>query len=180
MNDNIYFAQRPKEEIAEEVHRRVTSFYEEIERNGRLALWRRAHRYYYALTSYGFHEASKIQRGGESGELSILKANHYRNLLQHLHVLVTQQRPAFDCRAVNTDTKSQIQTILGKNILEYYWREKRLDVDARQSAEVAILYGEAYIEVDWDKSLGDEVAADTESGQILRSGDIATRVQRRL
>jgi hypothetical protein len=172
----MYFANLPQDKLAEELHRKVTLYYEEIERNGRLSLWRQSHRYYYAMNPNGFHEASKIRRGGESDQLSILKANHYRNLLQHLHVLVTQQRPAFDCRAVNTDTKSQIQTILGKNILEYYWREKRLDVEARQGSEVAILYGEAYLEVDWDETQGDEVAGDVETGEIIKTGDIAARI----
>ena len=176
MHENKYFASLPREDIASELHQRVTNFYEEIERNGRLALWRKAHRYYYALNESGAHEASRIRRGGESDQLSILKANHYRNLLQHLHVLVTQQRPSFDCRAINTDTKSQIQTILGKNILEYYWREKRLDVDARQSGEVAILYGEAYLEVEYDTEQGDEVAADMDADKILKTGDIVSRV----
>ena len=171
-----YFANLPQAEIAKELDQRVNTFYEEIERNGRLALWRRAHRFYYALNEYGYHEASKIRRGGDSGQLSILKANHFRNLIQHLHVLVTQQRPAFDCRAINTDTKSQIQTILGKNILEYYWREKRLDVDSRQAAEVAILYGEAYAEISWDKAAGDPVAGDIESEQVITTGDVTTRI----
>ena len=176
MSQSVYFANEPKAVIAEALNRRVTQYYEEIERNGRLALWRRAHRYYYALNQMGFHEASKIQRGGEASQLSMLKANHYRNLLQHLHVIVTQQRPSFDCRAVNTDTKSQIQTILGKNILEYYWREKRLDVDSRQAGEVAIVYGEAYLEADWDAMAGDEVAADPDSEQIIKTGDITCRI----
>lgn len=173
---NVYFANEPQESIAPKLFDRLQQYYDEIERNGRLGIWRKAHRYYYALNAQGFHEASKIQKGGESAQLSMLKANHYRNLLQHLHVLITQQRPAFDCRAINTDIKSQIQTILSKNILEYYWRERRLDTDARQSGEVAIVYGEAYLEVEWDTKQGEDVAADEEAGEILKTGEIVSRV----
>lgn len=176
MDSNTYFANLPKEQIATALHERVCSFYEEIQRNGRLELWRKVHRYYYALDSFGMHEASGVQKGGEANELSLLKANHFRNLLQHLHVLVTQQRPSFECRAINTDYKSQVQTILGRNILEYYMREQRLDSLFRQAADVAIAYSEAYVEVEWDVEKGDTIAADLEAQLAIRSGDITARV----
>jgi hypothetical protein len=176
MQDKTYFANLPQEQIAEALYEKVNNYYEKLESSGKLALYSKVHRYYFALNQGGRHEAIGIQQAGVQGELSLLKANHYRNLLTHLHVLVTQQRPAFDCRAINTDYKSQIQTILGKNILEYYLREKRLDVIFRQAAESAIVYGEAYLEVEWDEQLGDEVTADVDTGEVIKSGDIAARV----
>lgn len=176
MDNKVYFANLPEDQIGMELYSKVTQFYDEIAQNGQLMMWNAAHRYYFSLDDRGRHEATAIQEGGEQGELSILKANHYRNLLQHLLVLVTQQRPAFECRAVNTDYKSQLQTILGKNILEYYLREQRLDGTFRQVAEYAIVYSEAYVEVDWDEDKGDEVAVDPETGEILHTGDVEVRV----
>lgn len=179
---DVYFANLPADSIVPQLYDRVTEFYEQLERNGRLMLWRRAHRYFFALDEMGRHEASAVYQGGEQGELSILKANHYRNLLQHLHVLVTQNRPTFDCRALNTDYASQVQTILGRNILEYYMREQRLDVDYRNAAEVALNYSEAYMELEWDPHLGDEIAPDRDpdtlepTGKMIKSGDIRARV----
>jgi hypothetical protein len=180
MHENVYFAQLPKEQIAERLNEKVANFFDEIDRNGRLGLWRRAHRQYFALDAQGVHEASEISRGGEQGELSLIKANHYRNLLQHLHVLVTQNRPAFECRAINTDYESQVQTILGRNILEYYVRERRLDLHYRLAAEYALAYGEAYVELEWDMDAGDEVAVDAEGlvfppGHKVKTGDIVVR-----
>lgn len=176
MNEKPYFANLPKEQIAEALYEKVTNYYEKLESSGKLALYSKVHRYYFALNQGGRHEAIGIQRAGVQGELSLLKANHYRNLLTHLLVLVTQQRPAFDCRAINTDYKSQIQTILGKNILEYYLREKRLDVAYRQAAEVAITYAEAYVELEWDEQIGDDVAADDDTDQVIKTGDISVKV----
>ena len=181
-NEKTYFANLKDTELVTELFRKVTEYYEEIERIGRLGLWRKIHRHYFSLDKQGYHEASEIQRGGEQGELSMLKASHYRNLLQHLHVLVTQQKPSFECRAINTDFKSQVQTILGRNILEYYLRECRLNVQFRYAAEVAIAYGEAYVEIGWDPNKGDPVAADIDeetgepTGAQLNIGDIYTRV----
>jgi hypothetical protein len=179
--DKTYFANLPKQDIAKDLYDKVQTYYEEIDRNGRLALWRKAHRYYFALNEAGGHEASGIEQGGEQGELSLLKANHYRNLLTHLHVLVTQNRPAFECRAINTDHESQVQTILGRNILEYYVREQRLDQNYRLAAEYALVYGEGYIEEEWDKAAGDPVAGDIDemgelTGATLTTGDVVTRV----
>jgi hypothetical protein len=176
MDSSTYFANFERDRIGDELHKRIEDFFEEMQRCGRLGLWQRVHRYYFALDSQGYHQASEIRRGGEQGELSILKANHFRNLLQHLHVLVTQQRPSFECRALNTDYKSQIQTILGRNILEYYLRECRLDAQFRLAAEVAIAYAESYVEIEWDKNKGDEYAADVDTGEIIYTGDISARV----
>ncbi len=181
MQSNTYFANLPREQIAEQINEKVRLFYDEIDRNGRLGLWRKAHRQYFSLDPQGIHEASEITRGGEQGELSLIKANHYRNLLQHLHVLVTQNRPAFECRAVNTDYESQVQTMLGRNILEYYVREQRLDLHYRLCAEYALAYGEGYLELDWDPDAGDEVAHDVEglvfpAGHKVKTGDVVVRV----
>lgn len=179
--NQTYFANLPREEIAEELHTKVQNFYDEIDNNGRLALWRKCHRAYFALDEAGSHEASQIGQGGEQGELSLLKANHYRNLITHLHVLVTQNRPAFECRAINTDHESQIQTILGRNILEYYVREQRLDMHYRLAAEFALVYGEGYLELEWDKQAGDPVAPESDeegmiTGETLNTGDVVSRV----
>ncbi len=179
-NSNVYFANLPREQIGEAINEKVRLYYDEIDRNGRLGLWRKAHRQYFALDAQGIHEASEITSGGEQGELSVIKANHYRNLLQHLHVLVTQNRAAFECRAVNTDYESQVQTILGRNILEYYVREQRLDLSYRLCADYALAYAEAYLELDWDPDLGDEVAVDQEGlvfspGHKIKTGDVVVR-----
>jgi hypothetical protein len=176
MHEKIYFANEPREKIAATLYSKVEHYYDEIDRNGRLGLWKRAHRRYFALDKEGRHEASDVVRSGEQGELSFLKANHYRNLLQHLLVLTTQQRPAFECQAINTDYQSMVQTILGRNVLEYYMRAKRLAQLYRLAAEYAIVYAESYMEVDWDARAGDPVTADLDAGEMLVNGDVTVRV----
>lgn len=170
-----YFANLSGDELAGELNRRVSNYYDQIETNGRIRLWRKSYRAYYSLNEWHHHEAAEIERGGRQGELSMLKANHYRNLLTHLLVLVTQQRPSFECRSVNTDYKSQVQTILGNNILEYYLREKRLEEHFKQAAELALLYGEAYMSVEWDRFLGEEAIQD-EDGSYIKTGEIVANV----
>jgi len=174
--DRKYFASADPDTLATELWSKVTNYYEEVERNQRLALWRRAYRAYFGLNDREQHQGLKIRSGGEQGELSTMKANHYRNLLMHLHVLATQQRPSFECRAVNTDYKSQIQTILGTNLLEYYLREKHFEDHYRLAMEYLLNYGEAYTEVGWDKKRGEEYGGDIDTGEIIKTGDVFMRV----
>jgi hypothetical protein len=170
-----YFATLPKEEVAQALYDKVEAYRDETLRNGRLGLWRKAYRKFFALDAQYRHEASEIQRGGEQGELSLIKANHFRNLLTHLHVILTQQRPAFDCRAINSDYKSQTQTLLGTNILDFYMREKGLEMHFRQALEFVLLYAEAYVEVVWNRESG-EIAGVDEEGSPIFAGDIDVRI----
>lgn len=175
--DKIYFANlQDPEELGKSLVEKFSNYQDEIFRTGRLELWRKCHRYYFALDSQGRHEATEIGTAGEQNELSFLKANHYRNLLQHLIVLITQQRPAWECRAVNTDYKSQVQTILGRNVLDFYMREKRLAPLFRKAAERAVVYAEAYVEMEWDNKLGEPVrpAVDEMTGEVMGNDMIKT------
>ena len=172
---DVYFANKEGQELAAGIYEKMQNYRDEITQNGRLYLWDKSYRAYYALSAFDQHEAARIRRGGEQQELFLLKANHYRNLLTHLHVLATQNRPAFECRAVNTDYAAQLQTILGVNVLEYYMREKRVEEHFRQAAEYCLTYGEAYVAPEWIKSRGEVVAVD-ENGQPVTAGDISVSV----
>lgn len=170
--NKTYFAMLPREQIAAELYKKIGDYYEHITRNGRLDLWRKVYRAAFSLDDSNRHEASQINTAGTQGELSTLKANHYRNLITHLHVLVTQQKTAYECRATNTDVKSQLQTILGSQVLEYYLREQHLEDHFRQLAEYALYYGEGYMCVGWDTNAGDPVSVDPESQKPVMTGDI--------
>jgi len=95
-----------------------------------------------------------ISLGGESGEIVNLAVNHYRNLARHIHVMVTGTRPAFQCRAINTDRKSLIQAKLGNGLLDYYMREMRLEEVLKDAVEYAIILGSGYIKLEWNSTEG--------------------------
>lgn len=176
MHRDLYFAEMQPDEIAPHLYDKVKNYYDAVNRNGRMGLWSKCHKAYYALDNTGRHEAAQINVGGEHGELSRLKANHYRNLLQHLYVFVTQQKPSFEPRAINSDYKSQVQTILGSNIIEYYLRDKRLAQHFRRCVEYMIVYAEGFIELLWDAAAGEVGAVDPETGLPLKTGDLKARV----
>src|SRR6187431_288927 len=98
-----YWASVEPKEIADEILEKVDRYYKYMSMSGRLDLFRRSWTYFYRPRVTG----GRLNPTGEQGELTTLSVNHYRNLLSHLETMTTQQRPAFEPRASNTDAKSQ-------------------------------------------------------------------------
>lgn len=176
-NTDEYFATLPKEEIAAELNRRVDLWYENLALSGVYRKMKKSYAAYYGYNSTGAgHTSSEIIKSGEQGELSLVKANHFRNLLQHLLVMTTSSRPAMEARAVNTDYRSIAQTILANGILDYYMREKRLERYLKLATEYALIFGEGYVRLEWDTSEGEEYTVDPETNKITFTGDIVYSV----
>lgn len=176
-NTDTYFATLPSDEIAVELFKRVERWYDNLGLSGIYRKMKKSYAAYYGYNSTGAgHTSSEIIKSGEQGELSLIKANHFRNLLQHLLVMTTANRPAMEARAVNTDYRSMAQTILANGILDYYMREKRLERYVKLATEYALVFGEGYIRLEWDTSEGDEYAVDPETEKIIFTGDIAYTV----
>lgn len=120
-----------------------TSYLSKIERS-----WKAFYGDYYGDSGH------QLSFGGESGEVVNLAVNHYGNLANHIHVMVTGTRPAFQCRAVNSDAKSHIQAKLGNGLLDYYMREKRLEEILKDAVLYAIVLGSGFIKLEWNATTG--------------------------
>lgn len=171
MADLTYWAAKPFDEIGDSILEKVRQYYLFLFQSGRLDLYEKAFQMYYGPALQG----AQVSFTGQTGELLTITVNDLRNLLKHLHTLVTTQRPAYECRATNTDHKSMAQTILGKGLLDYYLREKQLELYQRNATEIALIYAEGFITVTWNASLGDPFATDPESGRAINAGDIDYR-----
>jgi hypothetical protein len=68
--------------------------------------------------------------------------------------MVTGVRPAFQCRAINTDRKSLIQAKLGNGLLDYYMREMRLEEILKDAVQYAIVLGSGYVKLEWNSTKG--------------------------
>ena len=102
---------------------------------------------YYSRSDSGDWDDTEIQEGGSLGELTLIRPNLFRNLMQHQLNLVTQAPPGFECVAINTDSESLSQAILGNGILDYYLRVHHLDDLRRRRAKIALLLGESFLMV---------------------------------
>lgn len=152
-----YFASQPTDRIGQEMMARVNDFYTFVRSSGWFSRMYRSWRAYYGLNARtGGARSDQITFGGDEGELSMMKVNHYRNIAQHLLTLTTAQRPAPIPVSTNTDNKSHAQTTLASGLLDYYSREKRVERILRTAAEYAIVFSEGYVKAEWDTSLGQE------------------------
>jgi hypothetical protein len=169
-----YFATFAPNELSDELVRKSDQYFEHMEKTGLLRKLQKSYDRYYGNSSSGnYGSSSDVSYGGEQGELSMVRVNHYRNLIQHLLVMTTGNRPALECRSINTDVKSMSQTILGSGILDYYMRDKRLERFLKIACLNSILYGEGYVHLKWDQSLGEAYGVNQETQEVIHEGDIA-------
>ena len=169
--DPVYFANKPKDEIGEALYDKVKDWYRDVEVSGIYSRMRKSYHSYYGFNGDD-HMSSEIYQSGIQGELSLMKVNHYRSLLQNMLVMTTSQRPAMDARAINADYKSLAQTVLANGLLDYYMREKRLERYLKKATEISLVFGEGYLRLEWDATAGTEYTIDPETGQMRYSGDL--------
>jgi len=163
-----YFASLPSDRIGDEIIKRIEDYRQYLMVSGQLSLWKRSFDAYYKPAIQG----SKLRKSGEQSEYTNIAVNHYRNLLGHLKTMTTQNRPAFEPRATNTDHKSQAQCILANGLLDYYLREKKLERHIKTAVEHALVFGEGFVRTEWDATSGEVYAVDPDTEIAQREGDI--------
>lgn len=163
-----YFGLKPIEEIGHEIYKRLDEYYNFILTSNRISLWKRSYEFY----NKGSVVGGRITKAGQHGEYAMLNVNHYRNLIAHLLVLTTSQRPALECRATNTDSESNAQTKLGNGLLDYYMREKKVERFVKKATEYGLVFGEGFTLVEWDPTTGEEYGVNPETGAVIREGDL--------
>lgn len=155
-----YFATLDTPDLLKELEKRITSFNQYIETTGLAARWSRSERLF-----FGKHQgengvgAYTIKDAGVDGEMSAVPVNKYRNLIKHNLSYTVTQKPAWDPRAKNSDTKSQQQSRLAGNILDSYMTEKRMGRHMNSTAERSLVYSKAFLYMTWNPSLGKPFSA---------------------
>ena len=151
-NEQIYFAADEADKAVDYLNKKSKEWFNSVTYNNYMDRIKRSFDAYHG--NY-FEEAHTISFGGEQGELVNLAINHYRNIADHMLNMVTSTRPAFQCRAVNTDRRSQIQASLGNGLLDYYMRERRLERYLKRATQYAIVLSAGYIKMEWDATKGE-------------------------
>ncbi len=167
-----YFATKEPDKLAGILLNKGRSFFNLLESNAYLEklnnMWRAYHGDYGNDLDYGH----RINFTGEQGEYVNLIVNHFRNIAEHILVMVTSNRPVMEARAVNTDYKSMSQTYLANGILDYYMREKNLEVALKKACEMAIVLGSGFIKLSWNATAGETYDADPETGEAAIEGEL--------
>lgn len=163
-----YFATLPADELGPELKSRIEEFTLYVKSFGIYDMWANSYQQYFCSSL----SAGSIIATGEEGEYSLLKVNHYRNILQNILVLTTQQQPAYDCIATNDDHKSEAQAEIGDVLLEYYLKEKSLGKYLRQAVEYSLWAGEGFMTVEWQTTGTGETSKNPQTGETINEGDL--------
>ncbi len=171
-SDNIYFAAKEPRDAAAVLMSKANSWYNQLYNNGYLDRVQEMWLYYHGAHYTGPGASHRITFTGEQGELAQMGVNHIRNIAAHMITMITTNRPAFQARATNGDSKSLIQASLANSLLDYYMREKRLEKYLRLAVEYAVVLGSGYIKLTWNATSGEVYEFNEETQTPIYEGDV--------
>lgn len=144
--------------------------------SGKMGLWERATKNYYGVSSDGQKTSNQVARYGEQGQYLGARVNDYRNLVQHQLILMTSQRPAGEAKAVNSDPESLQDAKIGSSLCEYYLAQANWEAKFVNSAERCLVIEEAFAVLDWDATIGEDVAVNPQTGKPVKTGDPTLKI----
>lgn len=163
-----YWASEDTRSCADEIIKRCENYWTFCKSKGWFTLWRRL---YYAYNPNRYTLGQTILNG-ESNEYRAIKVNHFRNVIDHIQTLSITDRPVWQPQSINSDTRSQKQTIIASGVLDYYMRERRVERHMRDATRNALIFTEGFISTLWDPTAGAKLAVDEETGEEKREGDL--------
>lgn len=179
-NVSNYWAACPPEEIGRESQAKVDKYYNFVISSNLVELWRRSYRAYYGMrqslgaSGWGIFDVGQLVPSGDQGEIIRVHVNHYANLINHQMAMTCGQRPALECRAVNSDAESLVSASIGNGVTEYFMRERKLERNYFQGVETGLVTSEGYIVLGWDPTAGKQYGQGP-NGSIQFDGDLTAR-----
>lgn len=171
-----YWAKKPRDDLREELVRRQDEYFQGLNRSAFADAINRNWLYYHGLFGVGddFNIfGTAIQRVGMKGERSFMGVNHFRNLIQHLFVIATRDRPAPKSRAINPDYESLMDAMTVDGVLEQYMREGGFSEILARAVEHSLVLTKGYVALDWDETLGEAVDGDVKTNRLQHQGDVS-------
>jgi len=157
-----YWANSSTQELPNHLKTKINDYIQYLENSGIMPELRKSYRLFYGNSAIIEHDSGA----------ATMQVNHYGSLVRSVHTMVTQNRPAFECRAVNSDFDSQAVTQLGQGLVDYYLREKGLESHLKSATELALFLREGWIVADWAPQSGEIYGVDPDSQQPIYQGDV--------
>lgn len=163
-----YWAAQSSAKIGDSLLTRIDDYYKYLSTKMFMAQWLKTYLMYYG----GKGTVGSIFKGGEQGELSNINVNNLKSIIQSLITITVDERPTWEAMGINSDVKTQKQTILATGLLDFTMREKRVERDLIKAVEFACLFGEGFVSVEWDTNAGTVLSYD-DNEHPMRSGDLS-------
>lgn len=168
MKANTYFAAAEKKDIGSALADRMRRT-EPTLQQGREKKYTQAYRHYYGF-ELGIGETDGIARGGAQGELSAIRINKARSVAKSLLGLILGPKFTWRPQAPNGNPSSRSAVQLASNLLEFYWKRRKLEKIVANWTEMAIVFSEGFLFCEWDEAAGPPLAP--RGDMLLRQGDV--------
>lgn len=161
-----YWAAAPVDKIAANIERKFSDYRQWIKKTGYLDRMRTSYRRFYAMDKQG---SLRVLR--DEDDIARLDVNHFKSLLTRMHIMATEAKLSYQPKARTSDSKSQVQSDIGRGACEYYGDEKDMNGVLSSSVLGALIMLERTIHAPWDDNEGYELTADGQ--RIVTEGDQA-------
>ncbi len=177
MIDRAYFAATGVNEIGRLIMARAQNYYANTRVQEIIQKQRIAYRYYYDLgldwAGWGTPgTTNQMQRGGEQGELALIRINHCRSLVRGQIAMVSNAKFDSKARAASDDYDAMRATIQCDFALDHYKQSGGLALRRIERIESASTVGEGFTHYGFDMNLGREYGANPETGKVEHTGDV--------
>jgi hypothetical protein len=132
--------------------------------------------YYSAVLEPGSWDTSLVFEG-EQGELVKMVVPQARSLVRQFVSLVTKQRLAFNGIAESKGSDVVHETRLGNALAQQIVEAQRLNTKGSRAAEIAAVFGTAFLYPHWRSDLGSPHVVD-QNGRVLYTGELEISVHR--
>lgn len=149
-NHEQHFATLVGDALANEIIARMEDHDRFLEQCGLMDLWQSCwHRYQESA------QVHWIEKTGEDGEYVRMTVNHQRNIVQHLLVATTGNRPAMEPQSVNVDSRSRAEIKVANGLLDDFMVAKKVERKINRAIEGLLNTGEWFVLPEWDPWLGE-------------------------
>jgi hypothetical protein len=148
--EETYWAMKTPDKTVGECETRRSDYYTWLGMNGRRTLMRRCWIFYNMAAIL----SGSIVQAGDKGQYAMLYVNEFRTLLAQLMQVIIGNRPAWDPKAMNNDSKALAECRLARTTLDYYMRSCGLDKTFYRAVEFACVLGESFVECIWNTKKG--------------------------
>ncbi len=173
----MYFATLHAEEIGRAIMGRVQKYYSNTRVMEIAQKQRIAYRYYYDLGLDwagwgGLGTTNGMQRGGEQGELALIRINHARSLVRGQIAMISNAKFDRKPRAASDEWDAMRATIQCGYVLDHYKQSGGLEQRRLERIESASTVGEGFTHYGFDMNLGREYGRNPETNKIEHTGDV--------
>lgn len=173
--DDTYFAVLPPDEIGDAIIAKVMDYYGNFTVQQLLDKQSTAYIYYYGYTRDGWHGGTGVARGGDAGELAVMRVNDARALAQALFAMTVAPQIEWRPTPARYSYDALRATKTAKNALNHYWQNGGFLSAAAHATEQAIVLSEGFILPDFDPFAGSVVFRNEDGSVAQRTGDFRIR-----